>query len=107
MKGDFTVTVWHFDDNSEVPERRIFNDVYFDGTNRISKNGIKQKGFYNGTGCGVRIPTSDESFVLPGDYLEVGKSSCDYPDRDKCLKVIEVKDNRRGGMPHWRITCGG
>lgn len=106
MKTEKSVTIWHLGD-SESPVRKIFRNVYIYSVSRIEKNGIKQKGFFNGTDAKVRIFTTDDINVLPGDYLYIGECYDEILPIDDTLKIIEVKDNRRGGQKHWRIVCGG
>lgn len=100
------MTIWHFCD-SDIPARLIFKNVCLDATKRIEKNGIKQKGFFDGTSATVRIFSNEEIGVLPGDYLFMGESLDAFPEDEECLKITEVKDNRYGGLKHWRIVCGG
>lgn len=107
MKADFTVTVWHYTNDEDLPKRQVFYNVCVDKKAQISKNGIKQKGFYQGDSANVRIFTEKEIRVVPGDYLYIGKSHDAVPDAESCMKIIEVKDNRRGINMHWRILCGG
>ena len=106
MKTDNVVTIWHFGD-SDNPVRSVFKNVFLDSVKKIEKNGIKQKGFFDGTSAVVRIFCSEELGVLPGDYLFIGEITDIFPENEECLKIIEVKDNRRGGQKHWRIVCGG
>ncbi len=106
MKTNKSVTIWHFDD-SDIPVLRVFKNVHVDSAWKIDKNGIKQKGFFDGKSAIVRIPTSEELSVLPGDYLFIGECFDKLPQGENALKIIEVKDNRRGGQKHWRIVCGG
>lgn len=106
MQAESTVTIWHFDEN-EQPKRKVFKGVYINGVKRISKNGIKQKGFFEGTSYSIRIPTIKEIVVCPGDYISIGENFGDYPGTWDSFKILEVADNRRGGQPHWRILCGG
>ncbi len=106
MKTNNIVTIWHFDDY-DTPVRKVFGNVYIDATKKLDKNGIKQKGFFDGTVATVRIFVTEEIGVSLGDYLYIGESIDAYPESDDCLKITEVKDNRRGGQKHWRIVCGG
>ena len=106
MRADGVVTIWHFDD-SDTPIRRVFKNVHIDAAEKIDKNGIKQKGFFDAKTATVRIPTTEEIGVLPGDYIFIGECSDSLPESEDALKIIEVKDNRRGGQRHWRIVCGG
>lgn len=106
LVADKVVTIWHFGD-SDNPVPTIFRNVHIDAVKRIEKNGIKQKGFFDGKSATVRIPTGKEIDVMPGDYLYIGECFCENLSYEDALKVIEVKDNRRGGQRHWRIVCGG
>ncbi len=106
MRTDKVVTIWHFGD-SNSPVRKVFKNVCLDSVKRIEKNGIKQKGFFDGTDATVRIFCAEEIGVMPGDYLYIGECFDVLPPIENALKIIEVKDNRRGGQKHWRIVCGG
>ena len=106
MKTDKVVKIWYFG-NSDTPIREVFKNVCLDATRKIEKNGIKQKGFFDGANATVRIFTREEIDVSPGDYLYVGECYEVLPPIENALKIIEVKDNRRGGQKHWRIVCGG
>ena len=107
MRSDNTVTIWHFENSSDKPVRKVFDKAYVDAVNKISKNGIKQMGFFNASGAVVRIPTSEILDISPGDYLALNEMKSELPPEDVGIKIIEVKDNRRGGQKHWRILCGG
>ena len=107
MKADSVVTVWLLADNPDSPTRKVIKGVHVDFLNRIPKNGIKQRGFFNADTARVRIPTEAEIGVVPGDYLCIGQCDDAFPDFEKALKITEVKDNRQGGQKHWRISCGG
>lgn len=107
MRADITITIWHFEDDLHSPVRTVYKGVHLDYTRKILKNGIKQKGFYDGDCCVARIPIKKEIGVVPGDYLTVEESDEEMPNPDNSMKIIEVKDNRRGGQPHWKIICGG
>ena len=106
MKSNKTVTIWHFED-SGTPVRKVFHKVYVEAVNKISKNGIKQKGFFEASSAVVRIPTRENLNVLPGDYISLKEDNSEFPPVDSSFKIVEVKDNRRGGQQHWRILCGG
>lgn len=106
LVADKVVTIWHFDD-SDIPTRIVFKKAHIDSVDRISKNGIKQKGFFDGACATVRIPMKEEIKVTPGDYLYIGEFASDDVPVEGALKITEVKDNRRGGQKHWRIVCGG
>ena len=107
MQSDNTVTIWHFENGSDKPVRKVFNRVYVDAVSKISKNGIKQKGFFDASSAVVRIPGPERLDVLPGDYIALNEIISELPPEEISIKIIEVKDNRRGGQKHWRILCGG
>lgn len=107
MTGNTVITLWHFDEDTGNVSRKVFRKVYCDFKAKISKNGIKQKGFYASDSVVIRIPTDRKIDVFPGDYVRMGEFIEDTPDRTRAMKVIEVSDNRRGGAPHWRLSCGG
>ena len=107
MKHDNTITIWHYEDDFESPLRKVFLNVCKSHTKKISKNGIKQKGFYMGDSSNIRIFTVEEIGITPGDYLMEGVCLSTYPDRENGQKVVEVRDNRIGANPHWHIICGG
>lgn len=107
MNDKYTVTVWHYDEESDIPIRKTYIGMVENSAKKITKNGIKQKGFYFGDSMSVRIFTDDEINITPGDYICCGEYIYTYPDRNNSQKIVEVRDNRRGGNPHWRILCGG
>lgn len=107
MKADSCVTVWSLKENPDAPPRKVFRKVYVDFSDKISKNGIKQRGFFNASTMTVRIPTEAEIGVFSGDYLCIGECLDQFPSFENALKITEVKDNRRGSQKHWRISCGG
>ncbi len=54
----------------------------------------------------IRIFTSEQLEMLPGDYVMVG--ICSELDKENALQISSVTDNRRGSprVQHWRIDCG-
>ena len=107
MKNNYLVTIWHYNEESDIPVRKTFNGAVDNSSKKITKNGIKQKGFYFGDNMSIRIFTEEEIEVAPGDYACQGDCGFAYPDRENSQKIVEVRDNRRGANPHWRILCGG
>ena len=107
MSRNNAITIWHYADDLETSSRKVFFNASIIHTQKISKNGIKQKGFYMGDSFDIRIFTAEEIDAVIGDYLMYGVQMNDSPDREKSHKIIEVRDNRRGTNPHWRIICGG
>lgn len=107
MTVNCKVTIWHFDESTGCYIRTVFDKAYADFKSKISKNRIKQRGFYNEDNAKVRIPTTKEIVASVGDYLYIGKSDSPIPDRSEAMKIVEISDNRKGGSPHYRLSCGG
>ena len=107
MTVNCKVTIWHFDENAGYYIRTVFDRAYADFKTKISKNRIKQRGFYNEDNARIRIPTTKEIVVSVGDYLCIGKSDSSIPDRREAMKIVEISYNRKGGSPHYRLSCGG
>ncbi len=60
--------------------------------------------------CSVRIFTDGDAPAgdAPADigcYMALGGSEQTTPDKSKCLKVLDIHDNRRGINPHWRLIA--
>lgn len=106
MISNGIITVWHHNLESGLWERRVFRGVRISKTDRISKNGIKHTGFYSGNSGIVRIPISTVILVCPGDYVAFGEITDEKPNKDISEKIIEVRDNRRGLVPHYKIVFG-
>ncbi len=106
MKHKDVITIWHFDREKDLWEKQVFSNVSVAKSDKISKNGIKQKGFYSHDNMIIRIPTEAFIDVLPGDFVMMGKTLENIPQRELLDKIIEVRDNRRGLVPHFKLVCG-
>lgn len=56
-------------------------------------------------GGSVRLMTTEDISVAPEDYVSLVKDEA--PDKNRDFFVTEVSDNRRGHLPHWRLTAEG
>lgn len=63
-------------------------------------------GAYRKDGGSIRLLTRAEIRVRPGDYASFDTAR-DIPDKDADYIVTAVRDNRRGGLPHWRLIVNG
>lgn len=106
MKHKDIITIWRFNREEDVWTKQVFSNVSVAKVNKISKNGIKQKGFYSHGNMIIRIPTEIIIEVMPGDFVMLGKTLESAPQRELLEKIIEVRDNRKGLVPHFKLVCG-
>lgn len=70
--------------------------VYMKERIRTEDGGAKR--CYEGS---VRIMTEADLDISPGDYMSLKKN--EKPEKGEDWLITAVRDNRRGGLPHWRI----
>ncbi len=100
MTTNGDITVFHYDELSETYTKTYFPEVFRGHTEQI----VSEKGgFAKSDIARVRIPTKDDVQVFENDYVFFGKAEGRVPDKEKCLRVMAVRDNRFGANPHWRI----
>ena len=63
-------------------------------------------GDYRKTAGSVRIMTRTEIKAKPGDYAAFNTDR-ESPDKGEDYLITAVRDNRRGGLPHWRLIING
>ncbi len=107
MKAEDSITLWHFEEGGERVTRLFFSGVHLYFQKRITKSGIKEKGFHREESAVVRIPGENDIPVACGDYFMKGQHTDDEPDYSRAFKVTEICDNRKGLSPHWKLSCGG
>ncbi len=107
MKSNCSVTLWHLDGAGKRWHRKVLKNAFSSYREKLSKSGIKQVGFYSSDFCTIRIPGSERLVVSVGDYVRIGEYRELEPERTLAMKVIEVRDNRCGSSPHWKLLCGG
>ena len=66
----------------------------------------EEGGVYRKNGGSIRLMTRSEVDVKPGDYASFDMQR-EAPDKDTDYLVTAVRDNRRGGLPHWRLIVNG
>ena len=105
MRTDSYITLWHLDENTGEYDRKIYRALcHFDS--RLSKSGIKQKGYFSGDRAVVRVPASEKPQVCLGDFVRPGRWQDDVPKRIDDLKVTQVTENFKGANPHLRLFLG-
>lgn len=98
------ITVYHTEDDENFTTQH-YNKVYF---RHNKKTNLVDKGLQTGSTGSITIPTTDELDISTDDYVIEGiiKDEFDlYTLRDKydVYKVVSVDDNRKGGLPHYKI----
>lgn len=94
------ITVYHYDEENETYRKSYFPEVFKGHTEKL----ISEKGgIASGNIARVRIPTDEDILIEKNDYVYFGKSDAQTPDKEKCLRVMAIRDNRFGANPHWRI----
>ena len=99
VRLDKNVTIWH----GKTPK----SDVCAIGAilKKDAKNGIKQYGYHDASSMTVRIFTNRELAADIGDFIRVG--ICEGAgDRSLDFRITEVRDNRKGAAPHYKLICG-
>ncbi len=51
----------------------------------------------------IRIMTSADISADTGDYASLYRE--EQPDKSRDFIIAAVKDNRRGSLPHWRLSA--
>ncbi len=63
-------------------------------------------GVYRKAGGSLRVMTNAAAIAAPGDWAAL-YTDREEPDKDKDYLITAVRDNRRGGLPHWRLIING
>ena len=101
MLTNKVITIYHFNEQNDAyaPVWQGKAHVYLKRGISGSKSGIEPA---NTTVC--RIATTGTLTAENGDYILIGKGGTEF-DREKCLMITAISDNRRGSLPHWRLEC--
>lgn len=104
MTTNGSITVWHYDEENECYIKKKFDGVSMHNVQKSSS--ALGKGTRTKTRvCKIRIPTLLEAGLSLGDYVRIGLSTDDAPERGCDMVITEIADNRRGANPHWRVLC--
>lgn len=97
------ITVYHLVNDSYI--RKTYRNVYFKRNNgiTITANGEQKRG----SGV-IRIPTTEAVDIANGDYIIYGTVTADWNlnallKNYELYKVVNVTNNIRGGLKHYKI----
>ena len=98
------ITVYHTEDD-EIFTRMIFDKVYF---RHNKKTNLVDKGLQEGSTGSITIPTIDKLNISTDDYIVEGLKEDEFDlsklkEKYQVYKVVSVDDNRKGGLPHYKI----
>lgn len=99
MTRNNKVTVWH------AGKAAVFDCIIGNISLKDAKNGIKQYGYHDDSEISVRIFTDADLEADISDCVRLGAHSGNA-DRGSDFKITEIRDNRRGASPHYKIICG-
>ena len=101
MLTNAAVTIWHYDEETERYTRFTSDRVHLyetDGTE-------DEKGGFT-PGRKVILRLFSDTPVANGDLVRRGVFFDEKPDRNECLAVISITDNRESRLlPHRKVVC--
>lgn len=98
------ITVYHTEDD-EIFTRTHFDKVYF---RHNKKTNLIDKGLQEGSTGSITIPTTEKLNISTNDFVIEGIIDDDFDlstlqQKYDVYKVVSVDDNRKGGLPHYKI----
>ena len=98
------ITVYHTEDD-ETFTKIHFDKVYF---RHNKKTNLIDKGLEKGSTGSITIPTMEKLNISTNDYVIEGIIEnefdlSDLQEKYQVYKVESVDDNRKGGLPHYKI----
>lgn len=98
------ITVYHTTDDENFT-RLSFDNVYF---RHNKKTNLVDKGLQEGSTGSITIPTIDKLNISTDDYIVEGLKEDEFDlsklkEKYQVFKVVSVDDNRKGGLPHYKI----
>lgn len=96
------ITIYHI---GEIVTKSQFKSAYF---RHNKKSNLIDKGFDKGSVGTIIIPTSESLNINTNDYVVEGIVTDDFNlpllmKNHQVFKVVSVDDNRKGGLPHYKI----
>ena len=96
------ITIYHMGENVTKLQ---FGAVYF---RHNKKSNLIDKGFDKGSVGTIIIPTSEDISISTNDYVVEGIVEDEFNlsslmQTHQVFKVVSVDDNRKGGLPHYKI----
>lgn len=98
------ITVYHTDDDENFTLQH-FTKVYF---RHNKKTNLVDKGLQTGSTGSITIPTTEKLNISTDDYIvekiiEDEFNLASLKQKYEVFKVVSVDDNRKGGLPHYKI----
>ena len=98
------ITVYHTEDDENFT-RMTFDKVYF---RHNKKTNLVDKGLQTGSTGSITIPVTEKLNISTDDYIIEGIVNdkfvlSELKQRYEIFKVVSVDDNRKGGLPHYKI----
>lgn len=98
------ITVYHTEDDENYTNKH-FKNVYF---RHNKKTNVIDRGIENASTGTITIPTKDNINIAENDYLVEGNvkenfSLSSLQEKYQIFRVVSIDDNRKGGLPHWKI----
>lgn len=98
------ITVYHTEDD------RNFTTIHFDRVyfRHNKKTNLVDKGLEKGSTGSITIPTTEKVNISNDDYVIKGIINDEFDlsnlqAKYQIFKVVSVDDNRKGGLPHYKI----
>ncbi len=96
-----TITLYHLtDEDLGTFSRTVYRGSVYKSDAVASEKG----GFVTGDLVKIRIPGAESIPLSLHDYIFIGEGP-EAPNTADCKKVYKICDNRRGGLPHYRIEA--
>lgn len=97
-------TVYHTEDDENFTIQH-YNKVYF---RHNKKTNLVDKGLQTGSTGSITIPTTTKLDISTNDYILEGIVNdkfvlSELKQKYEVFKVVSVDDNRKGGLPHYKI----
>lgn len=98
------ITVYHTEDDENFVIQH-YDKVYFRHNKKIN---VIDKGLQEGSTGSITIPTTEKLNISTDDYIVEGIIDDEFDlsalqEKYQVFKVVSVDDNRKGGLPHYKI----
>ena len=105
MTCNNSVTVYKYNDDEEVYTRNIYRAYVFETRRNTDAGNVSSSGRSESSRVIIRIPTSENLNIVPGNRIVIGDCTDEKPPKDKYYRVTVCGDRRYGINPHWRLEC--
>lgn len=103
------ITIYHTEDDENFTIQHYYGEdlpkVYF---RHNKKTNLVDKGLQKGSTGSITIPTTEKLNISENDYVIEGIVEDKFDlsklqEKYQIFKVVSVDDNRKGGLPHYKI----